>query len=70
MKATCKTFTIEITEHEVEIVRRALEAFVGQKAAEYNETHKEEAYNASAQAKVLRNDFAGLIGVHYMGRDA
>ena len=57
MKVTEKTFTVDLTEDDVKLIVSALHS-------EYKN------YGKSPAIRDLRNAFAGLINIHYIGEDA
>ena len=70
MKQMQTNYTVEVSAEEVDVIRRALEAYHEQTKADYNESHSEGCYRTACIAHDLRNGFSALIGVHYMGKDA
>ena len=57
MKVTEKTFTVDLTEDDVKLIVSAL-----------HEEYKN--FGKSPVTRDLRNAFANLVNIHYMGEDA
>ena len=70
MKSKCLTYTVELTREEIDTVTTALNSeykFLKENARQQNAA---EVYERMDEARTLRNDFARLIGVTFMGEDA
>lgn len=84
MKITKSTFTAELTADEVRVVENALNERLKSFRVEYKkckddflkgdcvalETKLNELAHKMGETKSLRNEFAQLVGVRYMGDDA
>lgn len=70
MKQIGKTFTVEITEREAELLSNFLNNEYKEWQKMYKEEPSEAIYNNINVCRELRNGFAELIGKHYMGVDA
>lgn len=70
MKQIGKTFIVEITEKEAELLSNFLNNEFKEWKKLYNEEHSEATYNNINLCRELRNGFAELINKHYMGEDA
>lgn len=82
MKITKSTFTVELTADEVRVVENALHERWKSYKAEYKKCRDDMDDGTDLEAKLdmlahkmgetkcLRNEFAGLVGVRYMGEDA
>ena len=75
MKVTDKIFTVQLTEEEIKVIVNSIHACY----KEINEELKEsglndlDTYKINERAKplrYLRNQFAGLVGIAFMGEDA
>ena len=65
MKISTKSFDVNLTEREVEIITNALHKIYKPLKEEQKYTNPE-----ATEVRELRNAFAGLINRHYMGEDA
>lgn len=73
MKSKCLTYTVELTREEIDTVTTALNSeykFLKEKYANARQQNAAEVYKRMDEARTLRNDFARLIGVTFMGEDA
>lgn len=73
MKSKCLTYTVELTREEIDTVTTALSSeykFLKEKYANARQQNAAEVYERMDEARTLRNDFARLIGVTFMGEDA
>ena len=73
MKSKCLTYTVELTREEIDTVTTALNSeynFLKEKYANARQQNAAEVYERMDEARTLRNDFARLIGVTFMGEDA
>lgn len=73
MKSKCLTYTVELTREEIDTVTTALNSeykFLKEKYANARQKNAAEVYERMDEARTLRNDFARLIGVTFMGEDA
>lgn len=73
MKSKCLTYTVELTREEIDTVTTALNSeykFLKGKYANARQQNAAEVYERMDEARTLRNDFARLIGVTFMGEDA
>ena len=73
MKSKCLTYTVELTREEIDTVTTALNSeykFLKEKYANGRQQNAAEVYERMDEARTLRNDFARLIGVTFMGEDA
>lgn len=70
MKRISKTFTVEITEREAELLSNFLNNEYKEWQKMYKEEPSEAVYNNINACRELRNGFAELINKHYMGVDA
>ena len=80
MKLTNRTYTLELTHEEIDMIRFALNCEVEyrreQIAEKKQSTEQKDHIEANkmelelAKYKELRNDMASLIGITYMGIDA
>ena len=73
MKSKCLTYTVELTREEIDTVTTALNSeykFLKEKYASAHQQNAAEVYERMDEARTLRNDFAKLIGVTFMGEDA
>lgn len=73
MKSKCLTYTVELTREEIDTVTTALNSeykFLKEKNANARQQNAAEVYERMDEARTLRNDFARLIGVTFMGEDA
>ena len=73
MKSKCLTYTVELTREEIDTVTTALNSeykFLKEKCANARQQNAAEVYERMDEARTLRNDFARLIGVTFMGEDA
>lgn len=73
MKSKCLTYTVELTREEIDTVTTALNSeykFLKEKYANARQQNAAEVYERMDEARILRNDFARLIGVTFMGEDA
>lgn len=70
MKRISKTFTVEITEREAELLSNFLNNEYKEWQKMYKEEPSEAIYNNINVCRELRNGFAELINKHYMGVDA
>lgn len=73
MKSKCLTYTVELTREEIDTVTTALNSeykFLKEKYANARQQNVAEVYERMDEARTLRNDFARLIGVTFMGEDA
>lgn len=73
MKSKCLTYTVELTREEIDTVTTALNSeykFWKEKYANARQQNAAEVYERMDEARTLRNDFARLIGVTFMGEDA
>ena len=73
MKSKCLTYTVELTREEIDTVKTALNSeykFLKEKYANARQQNAAEVYERMDEARTLRNDFARLIGVTFMGEDA
>lgn len=73
MKSKCLTYTVELTREEINTVTTALNSeykFLKEKYANVRQQNAAEVYERMDEARTLRNDFARLIGVTFMGEDA
>lgn len=73
MKSKCLTYTVELTREEIDTVTTALNSeykFLKEKYANARQQNTAEVYERMDEARTLRNDFARLIGVTFMGEDA
>ena len=73
MKSKCLTYTVELTREEIDTVTTALNSeykFLKEKSANARQQNAAEVYERMDEARTLRNDFARLIGVTFMGEDA
>lgn len=73
MKSKCLTYTVELTREEIDTVTTALNSeykFLKEKYANACQQNAAEVYERMDEARTLRNDFARLIGVTFMGEDA
>lgn len=73
MKSKCLTYTVELTREEIDTVTTALNSeykFLKEKYANARHQNAAEVYERMDEARTLRNDFARLIGVTFMGEDA
>lgn len=73
MKSKCLTYTVECTREEIDTVTTALNSeykFLKEKYANARQQNAAEVYERMDEARTLRNDFARLIGVTFMGEDA
>lgn len=73
MKSKCLTYTVELTREEIDTVTTALNSeykFLKEKYANSRQQNAVEVYERMDEARTLRNDFARLIGVTFMGEDA
>lgn len=73
MKSKCLTYTVELTREEIDTVTTALNSeykFLKEKYANARQQNAAEVYERMDEAHTLRNDFARLIGVTFMGEDA
>lgn len=73
MKSKCLTYTVELTREEIDTVTTALNSeykFLKEKYANARQQNAAEVYERMDEARTLRNDFARLIGVNFMGEDA
>lgn len=73
MKSKCLTYTVELTREEIDTVTTALNSeykFLKEKYANTRQQNAAEVYERMDEARTLRNDFARLIGVTFMGEDA
>jgi len=66
---TIKSFSVELNEYEVNVIREALEAYAKVKRQEYKETRTDEASDKDSVTRTLRNQFGQMVNVHYMGLD-
>lgn len=69
----CLTYTVELTREEIDTVTTALNSeykFLKEKYANARQQNAAEVYERMDEARTLRNDFARLIGVTFMGEDA
>lgn len=68
MRATEKIYRVELTEAEIRTITEALE-----EATKERREHRqdgEQSEKAFKKFRDLRNSFASLLGVSYMGKDA
>lgn len=70
MKRISKTFTVEITEREAELLSNFLNNEYKEWQKMYKEEPSEAIYNNINMCRELRNGFAELVNKHYMGVDA
>ena len=73
MKSKCLTYTVELTREEIDTVTTALNSeykFLKEKYENARQQNAAEVYERMDEARTLRNDFARLIGVTFMGEDA
>lgn len=73
MKSKCLTYTVELTREEIDTVTTVLNSeykFLKEKYANARQQNAAEVYERMDEARTLRNDFARLIGVTFMGEDA
>ena len=73
MKSKCLTYTVELTREEIDTVTTALNSeykFLKEKYTNVRQQNAAEVYERMDEARTLRNDFARLIGVTFMGEDA
>lgn len=73
MKSKCLTYTVELTREEINTVTTALNSeykFLKEKYTNARQQNAAEVYDRMDEARTLRNDFARLIGVTFMGEDA
>ena len=73
MKSKCLTYTVELTREEIDTETTALNSeykFLKEKYANARQQNAAEVYERMDEARTLRNDFARLIGVTFMGEDA
>lgn len=73
MKSKCLTYTVELTREEIDTVTTALNSeykFLKEKYVNARQQNAAEVYERMDEARTLRNDFARLIGVTFMGEDA
>lgn len=73
MKSKRLTYTVELTREEIDTVTTALNSeykFLKEKYANARQQNAAEVYERMDEARTLRNDFARLIGVTFMGEDA
>ena len=73
MKSKCLAYTVELTREEIDTVTTALHSeykFLKEKYANARQQNAAEVYERMDEARTLRNDFARLIGVTFMGEDA
>lgn len=71
MNLVKRVFTIELSPEEIALVTNALGNYYReQKELEKDEEAPVDFKETVMQIKDLRNDFGGLIGVSYMGKDA
>lgn len=72
MKSKCLAYTVELTREEIDTVTTALHneyKFLKEKYANVRPQNAVEVCKRIDEVRTLRNDFARLIGVTFMGED-